>query len=111
MEDLGAVVRTVGRAEVVCGGRHPGRTRSRRPVRPCITHPPTVGKTADPTSDHRFPACFPGAPGPGPYPGGMDETGRSLRVLLWPANPALALRLGMERDIEVVASPLGRPAV
>ncbi|MGW7102035.1 DNA-binding response regulator [Streptomyces sp. NPDC054838] len=40
----------------------------------------------------------------------MDGTGRSLRVLLWPANPALALRLGMEQDIEVVASPLGRPA-
>lgn len=49
--------------------------------------------------------------GPGPYPGGMNETGRPLRVLLWPANPALAVRLGLERDIEVVASPLGRPAV
>ncbi|MEU6891948.1 DNA-binding response regulator [Streptomyces sp. NPDC046557] len=41
----------------------------------------------------------------------MDETGRSLRVLLWPANPALAVRLGLERDIEVVSSPMGRPAV
>ncbi|GHB38363.1 hypothetical protein GCM10010347_04700 [Streptomyces cirratus] len=41
----------------------------------------------------------------------MDETGRPLRVLLWPANPALAVRLGLERDIEVVASPMGRPAV
>ncbi|MEU7066088.1 DNA-binding response regulator [Streptomyces sp. NPDC053429] len=41
----------------------------------------------------------------------MDETGRPLRVLLWPANPALAVRLGLERDIEVVASAMGRPAV
>ncbi|MGW1777179.1 DNA-binding response regulator [Streptomyces sp. NPDC002104] len=36
---------------------------------------------------------------------------RSLRVLLDPPNPALAVHLGLQPDIEVVASPLGRPAV
>ncbi|MET9318663.1 DNA-binding response regulator [Streptomyces sp. NPDC003038] len=36
---------------------------------------------------------------------------RSLRVLLVPPDPALALRLGLQPDIEVVASPLFRPAV
>ncbi|WP_237293306.1 MULTISPECIES: DNA-binding response regulator [Streptomyces] len=36
---------------------------------------------------------------------------RSLRVLLDPPNPPLALRLGLQPDIEVVASPAERPAV
>ncbi|MEU7553849.1 DNA-binding response regulator [Streptomyces sp. NPDC044571] len=36
---------------------------------------------------------------------------RSLRVLLSPPNAALALRLGLQPDIEVVASALARPAV
>ncbi|MFK0045571.1 DNA-binding response regulator [Streptomyces sp. NPDC090741] len=36
---------------------------------------------------------------------------RSLRVLLFPPDPALALRLGLQPDIEVVASALARPAV
>ncbi|MEU9103168.1 DNA-binding response regulator [Streptomyces xanthophaeus] len=36
---------------------------------------------------------------------------RSLRVLLEPANPALALRLGLQPDIEVVRDTLARPAV
>ncbi|KOU53474.1 response regulator transcription factor [Streptomyces sp. NPDC054949] len=36
---------------------------------------------------------------------------RSLRVLLDPPNPALALRLGLEPDIDVVASTMSRPAV
>ncbi|MFI5766277.1 MULTISPECIES: response regulator [unclassified Streptomyces] len=36
---------------------------------------------------------------------------RSLRVLLDPPNPALAVLLGLQPDIEVVASPLSRPAV
>ncbi|UQX00956.1 DNA-binding response regulator [Streptomyces sp. RerS4] len=36
---------------------------------------------------------------------------RSLRVLLEPPNPALALRLGLQPDIEVVTSTLARPAV
>ncbi|MET9961525.1 DNA-binding response regulator [Streptomyces sp. NPDC006326] len=36
---------------------------------------------------------------------------RSLRVLLFPPNPALALRLGLQPDIEVVPSALARPAV
>ncbi|MEU8778617.1 DNA-binding response regulator [Streptomyces sp. NPDC048606] len=47
----------------------------------------------------------------------MDEmpvthrTSRSLRVLLVPPNPALALRLGLQPDIEVIASTLARPEV
>ncbi|MDJ0383028.1 DNA-binding response regulator [Streptomyces sp. G-G2] len=36
---------------------------------------------------------------------------KSLRVLLAPPDPALALRLGLQPDIEVVASALARPAV
>ncbi|MGP3685642.1 DNA-binding response regulator [Streptomyces sp. IBSNAI002] len=36
---------------------------------------------------------------------------RSLRVLLDPPAPALALRLGLQPDIEVVSSALSRPAV
>ncbi|MFD8979032.1 DNA-binding response regulator [Streptomyces sp. NPDC059564] len=36
---------------------------------------------------------------------------RSLRVLLDPPNPALAIRLGLQPDIEVVTSTLARPAV
>ncbi|MFE2288919.1 DNA-binding response regulator [Streptomyces sp. NPDC059443] len=36
---------------------------------------------------------------------------RSLRVLLAPPNPALAVLLGLQPDIEVVASALARPAV
>ncbi|MBT2458397.1 DNA-binding response regulator [Streptomyces sp. ISL-86] len=36
---------------------------------------------------------------------------RSLRILLSPPNPALAVQLGLQPDIEVVASALGRPAV
>lgn len=36
---------------------------------------------------------------------------RSLRVLLDPPNPALALLLGLQPDIEVVASAMARPAV
>ncbi|MFF2197983.1 DNA-binding response regulator [Streptomyces sp. NPDC058157] len=36
---------------------------------------------------------------------------RSLRVLLDPPNPPLALRLGLQPDIEVVASLTQRPAV
>ncbi|MCX5378605.1 DNA-binding response regulator [Streptomyces sp. NBC_00091] len=36
---------------------------------------------------------------------------RSLRVLLDPPNPALAIRLGLQPDIEVVDSPTARPAV
>ncbi|MEU9378649.1 DNA-binding response regulator [Streptomyces sp. NPDC048255] len=36
---------------------------------------------------------------------------RSLRVLLDPPNPALALRLGLQPDIEVVRDTLARPAV
>ncbi|MFD3543073.1 DNA-binding response regulator [Streptomyces sp. NPDC058662] len=36
---------------------------------------------------------------------------RSLRVLVDPPNPPLALRLGLQPDIEVVASPTARPAV
>ncbi|ROQ98265.1 two-component system response regulator DesR [Streptomyces sp. 2132.2] len=35
---------------------------------------------------------------------------RSLRVLLVPPDPALALRLELQPDIEVVASTLERPA-
>lgn len=52
-----------------------------------------------------------------PYPGRVDEMpvsqrpARSLRVLLDPPNPALAVLLGLQPDIEVVASPLARPAV
>ncbi|MFD3700280.1 DNA-binding response regulator [Streptomyces sp. NPDC058646] len=37
--------------------------------------------------------------------------GRSLRVLLDPPNPALALRLGLQPDIEVVRDAMSRPAV
>lgn len=36
---------------------------------------------------------------------------RSLRVLLDPPNPALALRLGLQPDIEVVRDLTARPAV
>ncbi|MEU9147426.1 DNA-binding response regulator [Streptomyces sp. NPDC048349] len=36
---------------------------------------------------------------------------RSLRVLLVPQDPALALRLGLQPDIEVVASATARPVV
>ncbi|MET9883721.1 DNA-binding response regulator [Streptomyces sp. NPDC006430] len=36
---------------------------------------------------------------------------RSLQVLLFPPDAALALRLGLQPDIEVVASTLARPAV
>ncbi|MFJ9648634.1 DNA-binding response regulator [Streptomyces sp. NPDC004244] len=36
---------------------------------------------------------------------------RALRVLLWPPDPALAVLLGLQPDIEVVSSPLERPAV
>lgn len=36
---------------------------------------------------------------------------RSLRVLLDPPDPALALRLGLQLDIEVVSSAMARPAV
>ncbi|WP_244291454.1 DNA-binding response regulator [Streptomyces subrutilus] len=36
---------------------------------------------------------------------------RSLRVLLHPPNPALALQLGLQPDIEVVRDMTARPAV
>lgn len=36
---------------------------------------------------------------------------RALRVLLEPPNPALALQLGLQPDIEVVRDPMARPAV
>lgn len=36
---------------------------------------------------------------------------RSLRVLLHPPNPALAIQLGLQPDIEVVRDQLARPAV
>ncbi|MFB7467177.1 DNA-binding response regulator [Streptomyces sp. NPDC056224] len=36
---------------------------------------------------------------------------RALRVLLDPPNPALALQLGLQPDIEVVRDALARPAV
>ncbi|MGW6709126.1 DNA-binding response regulator [Streptomyces sp. NPDC054956] len=36
---------------------------------------------------------------------------RSLRVLLDPPNPALAVLLGLQPDIEVVTSAMARPAV
>ncbi|MFI5986115.1 DNA-binding response regulator [Streptomyces sp. NPDC051555] len=36
---------------------------------------------------------------------------KSLRVLLVPPDPALALRLGLQPDIEVVPSTTARPAV
>ncbi|MFJ3514685.1 MULTISPECIES: DNA-binding response regulator [unclassified Streptomyces] len=36
---------------------------------------------------------------------------RALRVLLEPPNPALALQLGLQPDIEVVQDPMARPAV
>ncbi|WP_251056762.1 DNA-binding response regulator [Streptomyces sp. ISL-94] len=36
---------------------------------------------------------------------------RSLRVLLDPPDAALALRLGLQPDIEVVSSVMARPAV
>ncbi|MET9698747.1 DNA-binding response regulator [Streptomyces sp. NPDC006529] len=39
------------------------------------------------------------------------RTAKSLRVLLVPADPALALRLGLRPDIEVVSSTTARPAV
>ncbi|MGW0395184.1 DNA-binding response regulator [Streptomyces sp. NPDC003042] len=39
------------------------------------------------------------------------RTAPSLRVLLTPSNPALAYRLGLQPDIEVVPSAVGRPAV
>ncbi|MEU6314237.1 DNA-binding response regulator [Streptomyces sp. NPDC047014] len=37
--------------------------------------------------------------------------GRALRVLLEPPNPALALQLGLQPDIEVVRDLTARPAV
>ncbi|WP_220818657.1 DNA-binding response regulator [Streptomyces sp. gCLA4] len=37
--------------------------------------------------------------------------GRALRVLLDPPDPALALRLGLQPDIEVVRDPMARPEV
>ncbi|WP_423834947.1 DNA-binding response regulator [Streptomyces manipurensis] len=37
--------------------------------------------------------------------------GRALRVLLDPPNPALALQLGLQPDIEVVWDLMARPAV
>ncbi len=55
--------------------------------------------------------------GPGPYPARVDEmpvdhrAARALRVLLEPPNPALALQLGLQPDIEVVRDPMARPAV
>ncbi|TDA85881.1 hypothetical protein E0702_17320, partial [Halomonas marinisediminis] len=61
-----------------------------------------------------------GSPAPaarGAYSDRVDEMpvasrpARSLRVLLDPPNPALALRLGLEPDIDVVASTMSRPAV
>ncbi|MCX5608188.1 MULTISPECIES: DNA-binding response regulator [unclassified Streptomyces] len=36
---------------------------------------------------------------------------RSLRVLLHPPNPALALRLELQPDLEVVRDSMARPAV
>ncbi|MEU3908547.1 hypothetical protein AB0F20_32875, partial [Streptomyces goshikiensis] len=39
------------------------------------------------------------------------RTARSLRVLLHPPNPPLAVRLGLQPDLEVVPSPMARPAV
>ncbi|MCX4525640.1 MULTISPECIES: DNA-binding response regulator [unclassified Streptomyces] len=39
------------------------------------------------------------------------RTARSLRVLLHPPNPPLAVRLGLQPDLEVVDSPMARPAV
>ncbi|MER5733784.1 DNA-binding response regulator [Streptomyces sp. NPDC002138] len=39
------------------------------------------------------------------------RTAKSLRVLLVPPDPALALRLGLQPDIEVVAGATARPAV
>ncbi|WP_301374734.1 DNA-binding response regulator [Streptomyces xanthophaeus] len=36
---------------------------------------------------------------------------RALRVLLEPPNPALALQLGLQPDIEIVRDPMARPAV
>lgn len=53
----------------------------------------------------------------GAYASGVDEMpvehrhARSLRVLLDPQNPALALRLGLQPDIEVVRDLMARPAV
>lgn len=53
----------------------------------------------------------------GQYPARVDEMpvdlreGRALRVLLEPPNPALALQLGLQPDIEVVRDPMARPAV
>ncbi|WP_251072356.1 DNA-binding response regulator [Streptomyces sp. ISL-43] len=40
-----------------------------------------------------------------------QRSARSLRVLLAPPNPALAVLLGLQPDIEVVASAIARPAV
>ncbi|MFJ6484919.1 MULTISPECIES: DNA-binding response regulator [unclassified Streptomyces] len=39
------------------------------------------------------------------------RAGRALRILLEPPNPALALQLGLQPDIEVVRDPMARPAV
>ncbi|MFD6470110.1 response regulator [Streptomyces goshikiensis] len=39
------------------------------------------------------------------------RTARSLRVLLHPPNPPLAVRLGLQPDLEVVPSSMARPAV
>lgn len=54
---------------------------------------------------------------PGGYASPVDEMpvthrpARSLRVLLEPPDPALALLLGLQPDIEVVDSPVARPEV
>lgn len=53
----------------------------------------------------------------GQYPARVEEmpvdhrAGRALRILLEPPNPALALQLGLQPDIEVVRDPMARPAV
>ncbi|MBP0934092.1 DNA-binding response regulator [Streptomyces sp. KCTC 0041BP] len=83
-------------------------------MKACITHAPALGKTAGQTADFTSDRAAGGA---GAYPGGVDEmpvthrTARSLRVLLHPPNPPLAVRLGLQPDLEVVPSPMARPAV
>lgn len=42
---------------------------------------------------------------------GTQRVTRSLRVLLAPPNPALAVLLGLQPDIEVVPDAFARPAV
>ncbi len=60
---------------------------------------------------------LPPAPGGGRYAAPVDEMpvthrpARSLRVLLDPPNPALAVHLGLQPDIEVVTSATARPEV